>query len=314
MRFRPTAFGLVLAGAVCAALLVLTASDPQVAGLAWLAVVIVLLVGLLWPVASVAGLRCEARLDATDLEVGESCRLTLAVRGGLPPVQLTVRCWDGPKLAHDGAREAQLTLVATRRGVVRSLEIEAASTAPFGVALARRVLRCELPRPVHVGPRPVAASAQAGAVTDTGPRAVTRGASRRGDEVRSVRPYHPGDPSHLVHWPSTARAGELMIRELEPPTELGIALVLDLPGQPENAGATAAAPDEAVELAVSRAAGRALAVMGAGGLVVLCTCGPDGPITREVGSRLDLSRRLAAAVPGASGTPPEGWPVEVIRP
>ncbi len=314
MRFRPTPFGLVLAGGACAALLVLSANDPQVAGLAWVALLIVLVVGLVWPGASVVGLRCDARLDVTDLEVGESCVLALSVRGGLPPVQLTVRGWEGPKLTYDGAHEVRSDVVASRRGVVRSLDLEVTSTAPFGVALARRVVRCELARPVYVGPHPVAASAHVGSVTDTGPRSVTRGASRRGDEVRSVRPYHPGDPSHLVHWPSTARAGELMIRELEPPTEQGIALVLDLSGRDGQGGAPGDDLDEAAELAVSQAAGRALAVMAAGGLVVLCTCGPDGPLTREVGSRLDLARRLAAALPGAPGTPPEGWPVEVIRP
>ena len=35
MRFRPTAFGLVLAAGLCAALALLSSRDPQVAGLAW---------------------------------------------------------------------------------------------------------------------------------------------------------------------------------------------------------------------------------------------------------------------------------------
>jgi uncharacterized protein (DUF58 family) len=130
------------------------------------------------------------------------------------------------------------------------------------------------------------------------------GADVAGDLVRSVRPYRAGDPSHLVHWSSTARAGELMVRELEPPVEPGLALVLEMEpgvGNPRS------------ERAASTAAGVALTVLERGGPVVLCTAEEAGPVSRPVQSRVDLSRRLAAATSGPPGAPPEGWPAVVIR-
>ncbi|MCB1063356.1 MAG: DUF58 domain-containing protein, partial [Verrucomicrobiae bacterium] len=38
-----------------------------------------------------------------------------------------------------------------------------------------------------------------------------------GDEFRGIRPYRSGDPVKTVHWPATARAGELMVREWDAP-------------------------------------------------------------------------------------------------
>ncbi|MCB1078087.1 MAG: DUF58 domain-containing protein, partial [Verrucomicrobiae bacterium] len=38
-----------------------------------------------------------------------------------------------------------------------------------------------------------------------------------GGEFRGVRAYRSGDPVKSVHWPATARMGELMVREWDPP-------------------------------------------------------------------------------------------------
>ena len=62
------------------------------------------------------------------------------------------------------------------------------------------------------------------------------------------------------------------------------------------------------------ALGAAWAVLGAGGELVLCTAEPHGPVTGRVRSRLEANRRVARAVPGEPGTPPDDWPlVEIGR-
>ena len=122
-----------------------------------------------------------------------------------------------------------------------------------------------------------------------------------GDLVGSVRPYVSGDPPHLVHWPSSARLGELVVRELEPPMPVGQAVVLDL----RDLG-----PD--TEQAASYALGACRAVLGSGGHLVLATCETSGPVVGPVRTVLDAGRRLARAVPGAPGVAPEGWPVVEI--
>jgi uncharacterized protein (DUF58 family) len=126
---------------------------------------------------------------------------------------------------------------------------------------------------------------------------LTRGT---GDTVRAVRPYAPGDPARLVHWPTSARRGEIVVREHEPPPALGVALVVDLRGPTPEAAA-------------SRAAGIGVATLAAGG-VVWCGTFEDGePVGGLVGDARALGRRLARAGAGVPPDPPEHWPVEVVH-
>ena len=108
-----------------------------------------------------------------------------------------------------------------------------------------------------------------------------------GDSVRAVRPYVPGDSARLVHWPTSARRGTLVVREHEPPVVVGVALVVDLNGPPDE-----------VELAASRAAGIGRATLAAGGAVWCCTSEAGGPVSARVVDQRDLGRRLARATAG----------------
>src|SRR5690606_25154776 len=119
VRSRPTALGVALAGGAALAVWATTASDPAAAGLAWVAVIVMLLVGLGWPLIAVATVRCRVEVPVRDLEVGDECTVRLAIRGGLPPVRIEVSGWDGPAVVHDGAAVVEARLVAARRGVHR---------------------------------------------------------------------------------------------------------------------------------------------------------------------------------------------------
>jgi uncharacterized protein (DUF58 family) len=104
-----------------------------------------------------------------------------------------------------------------------------------------------------------------------------------------------------VHWPSTARTGTVVVRELEPPVPVGQAVVLDL----RDLG-----PD--TERAAAYALGAAWAVLGSGGELVMCTAEVFGPVAARVRSPLEANRRIARAVPGEPAVPPDGWPVVEI--
>jgi len=52
--------------------------------------------------------------------------------------------------------------------------------------------------------------------------------SPTGFEIHAVREYVPGDPVRAVHWPSTARRGKLMVRELDDAPREDVTVVLDL--------------------------------------------------------------------------------------
>ncbi len=117
-----------------------------------------------------------------------------------------------------------------------------------------------------------------------------------------MRPYVAGDAARLVHWPTSARRGSLVVREHDPPTTDGLALLVDLDG-----------PAALVELAASTASGIGRDVIARGGRLVLVTCEDGAPVCAEVEDQLDLGRRLAAATAGALAPPPEHWPVWTVR-
>jgi uncharacterized protein (DUF58 family) len=160
--------------------------------------------------------------------------------------------------------------------------------------------RLLLEHPIEVGPvpeepdrLPVARAGGAGG----DPRA---GAGL--DVVRGVREYVPGDPARLVHWPTSARHGSLVVKELDDPASRRLAIVVDLGG-----------PADAAEAAASRAAGLANRALGEGLAVVLATAEVEGGRVAAVKTRVDVGRRLARAV---ATPPPEGpFPhgAEVVR-
>ncbi len=76
-----------------------------------------------------------------------------------------------------------------------------------------------------------------------------RPGSMHGD-FHSLRPYRSGDSRHLIHWRTSARQGQFMVRQFEREQTHDLAVFLDL-WQPAGAGTQEL---ETVELAVSLAA------------------------------------------------------------
>jgi uncharacterized protein (DUF58 family) len=68
-----------------------------------------------------------------------------------------------------------------------------------------------------------------------------------GTDLYGVREYRSGDPLRRIHWKTSARRGELVVREFEPPGLKVLALLLD----PDPA--TQAAADQLARLAASEA-------------------------------------------------------------
>jgi uncharacterized protein (DUF58 family) len=257
-------------------------------------------VGIVWPVAALARVDVDVTAPA-DATVGDTVQLRIAVRGRCP--RLDVRVLDPSGTWRRTAAPATGTLphVAARRGVFAIVRVQLRTSAPLGVFLRTRTLRVPLPRPVAVAPRPARAAARLDAVPDERFAATaTTATPGAGDAVRTVRPYVPGDAARLVHWPTSARRGELVVREHEPPPALGVALVVDLRGDDPEAAA-------------SRAMGIGVATIAAGGVVWCCTCEDGAPASAAVAEARELGRRLARAEPGVPGAPPERWPVEVVR-
>ncbi|MDP8976750.1 MAG: DUF58 domain-containing protein [Actinomycetota bacterium] len=179
-----------------------------------------------------------------------------------------------------------------RRGVLDTVTVEVTSAAPLGLLWWRRTLLVGLDSALEVGPRRLAASLDDLSWSgDAGLADALEGRAGQ-DTVRSVRPYLPGDAARLVHWPATARWGDVMVREMEDPELPRLAVIADL-----RLGGRRG------EDAASRAAGLADAALVQGIPVWLLTAERDGGVCAEVTSTRQVGRRLARAV---AGDPPEG--------
>ena len=110
--------------------------------------------------------------------------------------------------------------------------------------------------------------------------------AERGD-ARGVRDYRPGDRRPRVHWPASAHAGRLMIRELETPLSQPITLSVQLP-----------ADGEVAERIAGQALGTIVELLDRGVPVVLATQEEAGHVTGPVTQRREAGRRLARATAG----------------
>lgn len=299
--FRLTGLGVV----VVLTAVVTTASPPPSADSGVVAVVAAAAIGAivlggLLPWLAVRRVTVDV-LCPRDLTVGDTALLDVTLGGRVPRVEVRALDPTGAWCQGGAPGAGQVPHLADRRGLFGMVRIEVRVTAPLGLVAAHQVHELMLPHAVEVSPRPLAVTwAPVPAPVAGGPHPVAQPALA-GDLVRSVRPYVAGDPSHLVHWPSSARTGSLVVRELEPPRPVGQAVVVDL----RDTGSQ-------TERAAAYGLGAARAVLAAGGELVLCTCEAGGPVSARVTNPLDAGRRLARAVPGPPGEPPPGWPVVEI--
>lgn len=266
--------------------------------------------GIVWPIVMLSGIEIEAWAPA-DTTVGETRDVHVRLHGRVARVELRLLDPPGPWWVTASPTNGLIPRLAGRRGVFSSVRIELRTSAPLGVFVRSRVMRVQLPTEQAVAPRPTAAVASAAATPHRRYERLPDGAVSvastvspgTGDSVRAVRPYVPGDSARLVHWPTSARRGTLVVREYEPPGIVGVALVVELNGSSDE-----------VEAIASRAAGIGRATLAAGGAVWCCTSEPTGPVSARVVDSRDLGRRLARASGGPVGEAPTGWPVVTVSP
>ena len=119
-----------------------------------------------------------------------------------------------------------------------------------------------------------------------------------GFDFHSVREYTQGESLRRVHWPTTARRGQLMVKELEDTPRDAVAVLLDS----DPAGACGEPPDSSFDDAV-RAAGSILKVyVGRGRKASLLTTGMQGAGAQVSSLSEDFRAALgvlAAAEPNA---------------
>jgi uncharacterized protein (DUF58 family) len=129
------------------------------------------------------------------------------------------------------ARDYSSRRTGARRGVHAGGECRVSSGAPFGVAVAKR--RFAVSSPIVVYPRTFDAPAtqMLGLGTWRAPAPV--------GDTSSVRDYVRGDPLRHVHWRSSARRGELMVREFDAEKRAEVTVAAEAPADADAADAVA---------------------------------------------------------------------------
>jgi len=125
------------------------------------------------------------------------------------------------------------------RGRRRFRSIHLVTRFPFGLFEKTRILRIR--EEVVVFPA-VEGGAASGASLDSGARPLRR--HRLGEETLNLRPLVPDDDHRMIHWRSSARRGELFVREPGQSVDRPVAVFLD----------DGAAPGPAFERSIERAA------------------------------------------------------------
>jgi uncharacterized protein (DUF58 family) len=299
--------GLVL-GAVAVALYVIARST----GAGWdivvlCALVAIMLIAAVWPGIALTGVRATAHAPR-DGTVGRVLPIEVTLKGRARGLRVRVAIdasGAGEWTRADAPCTGEAALVPARRGVFPAVVVQVSSSSPLGLVAWRRWVRVDLDRPIEVAPRTLPVRYEPTRGADREAQSRPR-ASATGHEVtRGVREYVDGDAIRLVHWPATARAGAVMVRELEGPQRPRLVIVVDLRG-----------PDIDVENAASRASGLAISALASGTMVDLATVEADGPRTAPVQSPVEIGRRLARAIPGPppSGAVPPGVEIRHVRP
>ncbi len=150
-----------------------------------------------------------------------------------------------PPVARAASHQVAYRLPTTRRGIVTVGPMSLELTDPFGLATAPNraapaVDVTVLPRVDDIAPLPRSTGPDPDGTAETG------SLGRAGEDFAALRPYVVGDDMRRVHWPSSARTGDLLVRQHDVPWQGRVCVVLDLRRQANDA--------EVLERAVSAAA------------------------------------------------------------
>jgi uncharacterized protein (DUF58 family) len=287
-----------------------------------------LLVGVqeLYPIAGAAAvlvaaawawmtvLDCDVRIMRTThparVPAGLDARVELTVRNAgareSPPISASDP-FDGGKrwarfaiapLAPGETRVASYRLPTGKRGIYRLGPLELQATDPFGLVRIVRVTTPDASLTVHPRIEPLT-NYSVLAHSDQDSRLPQPVLGQGGDEFYGLREYLTGDDLRHVHWPSTARVDDLVIRQPENLWRGRMVLATDLRSEVHD--------PESVERVLSGVASLAMSALAAGVRVrVVATTGLDTGYTASRATGPLILDALAAANPQPGGSLAEG--------
>jgi uncharacterized protein (DUF58 family) len=297
--------GGVALGAV--ALVAAVASGSRVLGVVGVGFLLAGAVTWLWAWLVDGPLTASHVVTPAPATEGDRVRIDIEVmrRSRIPIGSVTVRHDLGrlgprtcPLRGHGRRMTGRIDLGRLPRGVYTITQHEIVLGDLLGLLSIAPRVSCERTA-IVVRPRLAALDglfSDAGAAVGDGRRVLLRRAA--GFDFHSVREYEQGESLRRVHWPTTARRGRLMVKELEDTSNDGVVVVLDCDARCQ-AGAQ---PDSSFDAAVRVAGSLVQAHAGRGRLATLVSTGQDRAIVPVRSATADLDgvlTTLAAAEPNA---------------
>jgi uncharacterized protein (DUF58 family) len=269
-----------------------------------LALVLLPVFGVAWVHRPLPSLAAERRVSPGRVHLGQPSRVELEISNGgrratpvltlRDPVDGTV----GARLAlaplRPGATShAGYRLPTGRRGLVRIGPLQAELVDPFGLARRSFAVADATRLLVLPGIDPLDGLPPAGGRDQPRPGLASgAGMGPGAEDLATLRPYAVGDDLRRIHWPSTARAGDLLVRQDDVHWQGHLTLVLD--------GRLAAVEAEPFERAVSATASILHAAARRGDRVRMLADGVDSGLVsaRTAADRLLEHLALAERHPG----------------
>jgi uncharacterized protein (DUF58 family) len=203
------------------------------------ALVAVVLVALAW--VHLVTLRLEVRraISPHKVRAGGATRIEVSVGNRAPATSPVLRLTDpvggtrgaslqlAPLQRGERARAAY-RLPTGRRGLVRVGPLSIHVGDPLGLASLTRRGAPAVDVTVLPDVLTVAAPPRSGQADPHAGRSHVAARTRQGEDFAALRPYVVGDDLRRVHWPSTARNDELMVRQDDVPWQGRTTIVLDV--------------------------------------------------------------------------------------
>lgn len=200
----------------------------------------------------------ERQVRPRRVHLGDRCRVELRLTNGgsrRTPVLTLVDPVEGTTgalmvlapLESGERRSAGYRLPTERRGVIRVGPLTAIRTDPLGLASRSHTIEGVAELTVLPVVESLGGRVPGGGYDDPLAGAARPASGRSGDEdFATLRPYVIGDDLRRIHWPTSARTGDLSVRQDDPPWQGHLTILLDARSERVDA--------EAFEVAVSAAA------------------------------------------------------------
>jgi uncharacterized protein (DUF58 family) len=297
--------GALALGAVALAAALATGSRPL--GVVGVGFLIAGAVTWLWAWVVDVPVSVRQTITPTPAVEGDRVRVALELsrRSRVPVGSIEVRLSTGRlgprtcRMRAHGRRTARGDLDFGRlpRGIFRLSDIQVVFGDLLGLVAVTPEVACDTAT-VVVRPRLTALDglfSDAGRAAGDGRRILLRRSA--GFDFHSVRQYEQGESLRRVHWPSSARRGQLMVKELEDTAHDGVVVLLDC----DSRCATGVPPDSSFDAAVRVAGSLLQAHASRGRLATLVSTGRARAVApvRSSGDLEGAVGQLAGAEPDA---------------